>query len=83
MARANWIIEAAGRYRSADGRTALVRGPRPTLHYSTPVAGTVWALHHGDVVAPRAYASTLADAKALAAQLRDGWDALDAERNSK
>lgn len=61
--------EAEGRYRSEDGRTLIVRSRRAS-----------WALYHADVVGPRAYAPTLAEAIEKAAILRDGWDALDHER---
>lgn len=62
--------EAAGRYRSADGRTSIIRGRGG------------WEIHHGDVVGPRAFARTLFSARLKANLVREGWDALDDERNT-
>lgn len=64
-----FTCEAEGRYRSEEGRTLIVRSRRAS-----------WALYHGDVVGPRAYAPTLAEAIEKASILREGWDALDHER---
>lgn len=68
----SWKCEAVGRYRSGDGRTLVVRARSARIG---------WALYHGDVVGPRAYAHTLQEAMEKADILRGGWDALDDERN--
>lgn len=64
--------QAAGRYKSEDGRTTILRTRSAHMTFASSLMN--WAIYHGDVTSPREYARTLYEAKEKADRLRNEWD---------